>query len=57
MGCGDNAIGVGLKIVIYFYIPSLGHTLAFDGSKFYVSAAVTLIILFLHSEEVTKLAK
>jgi hypothetical protein len=27
MGCGDNAIGIGLKIVIYFNIPSLGHSL------------------------------
>jgi hypothetical protein len=27
MGCGNNAIGVGLKIVIYLDVPSLGHTL------------------------------
>jgi hypothetical protein len=27
MGSGDDAIGVGLKIVIYLNIPSLGHSL------------------------------
>ncbi len=50
MGGGDDAIGVGLKIVIYLDVPSLGHNLFLDGIKFYVSAAVILIILFLNSE-------
>ncbi len=37
MSSGNDAIGVGLKMVIYLDVPSLGHTLFVDGSKFYVN--------------------
>jgi hypothetical protein len=37
MGGGDNAVGVGLKIVIYLYVPSLGHTLFLGQGNFYVN--------------------
>jgi hypothetical protein len=34
MGSGDDAIGVGLNIVIYLNVPSLGHTICAMSGEF-----------------------